>query len=59
MNVPVIFCTFAAAVLWWIGTGAGGWGPGAVGHSVKALAKPATAGSGAFAGVLSTPYGLS
>jgi hypothetical protein len=57
INVPVIFGAFAACVLWWIATGLDGWAPGAVGHSVAALAKPTTAGLGAFAGVLSTPYG--
>jgi hypothetical protein len=57
INVPVIFSTFAACVLWWIATGLDGWAPGAVGHSVAALAKPTTAGQGAFGGVLSTPYG--
>jgi hypothetical protein len=54
----VIFCTFAACVLWWIATGLDGWAPngGGVGNSVAALAKPATAGTGAFGGVLSTPF---
>jgi hypothetical protein len=58
INVPVIFCTFAACVLWWIATGLDGWAPngGGVGNSVAALAKPATAGTGAFGGVLSTPF---
>ena len=43
INVPVIFCTFAACVLWWIATGLDGWAPngGGVGNSVAALAKPA------------------
>ena len=56
INVPVVFCTFASAVFWWITTGLDGWAPGASGHSVATLATK-TAGSGAFAGVLSTPYG--
>ena len=58
INVPVIFCTFAACVLWWIATGLDGWAPngGGVGNSVAALAKPASAGTGAFGGVLSTPF---
>ncbi len=58
INVPVIFCTFAATVFWWIATGLDGWAPngGGVGNSVAALAKPATAGTGAFGGVLSTPF---
>jgi hypothetical protein len=58
INVPVIFGSFAACVLWWIATGLDGWAPngGGVGNSVAALAKPATAGTGAFGGVLSTPF---
>jgi hypothetical protein len=58
INVPVIFGAFAACVLWWIATGLDGWAPngGGVGNSVAALAKPATAGTGAFGGVLSTPF---
>ncbi len=58
INVPVIFCTFGVSVLWWIATGLDGWAPngGGVGNSVAALAKPATAGTGAFGGVLSTPF---
>lgn len=41
-----------------IATGLDGWAEngGGVGNSVMALADPATAGSGAFAGVISTPY---
>ena len=58
VNVPTIFTTFAGTIFWWLATGADGWVPGAVGHSVKSLASPATAGSGAFGGVLSTPYGF-
>lgn len=56
MSVPVIFCTFASAVFWWIATGLDGWAPGG-GGSLHALASPKTAGFGAFGGVLSTPYG--
>jgi hypothetical protein len=58
INVPVIFGAFGACVLWWIATGLDGWAPngGGVGNSVAALAKPATAGTGAFGGVLSTPF---
>jgi hypothetical protein len=46
-------------VFWWIATGLDGWADhgGGVGNSVQALAKPATAGAGAFGGVISTPYG--
>jgi hypothetical protein len=58
INVPTVFCSFAACVFWWIATGLDGWAPngGGVGNSVAALAKPATAGTGAFGGVLSTPF---
>lgn len=61
INVPVIFCSFAACVLWWIATGLDGWAPGASGHSValivhSSVAKPGAA-FGAFYGVISTPYG--
>ena len=56
INVPVVFCSFASGVFWWIVTGLDGWAPGASGHSVATLATK-TPGSGAFAGVLSTPYG--
>ena len=53
------FPAFAAVFLWWIATGLDGWATngGGVGNSVAALGKPATAGSGAFGGVLSTPWG--
>ncbi len=55
--VPAIFGAFAATVFWWIATGLDGWAKdgGGVGNSVSALGKPATAGAGAFGGVLSTP----
>ena len=55
--VPAVFGAFAATVFWWIATGLDGWAKngGGVGNSVAALAKPATAGAGAFGGVLSTP----
>lgn len=58
MNVPVIFCAFASTVFWWTATGLDGWAPngGGVGKSVAALTHPATAGQGAFGGVISTPY---
>ena len=59
LNVPVIFTAFAACIFWWIATGLDGWAKhgGGIGKSVAALSKPATAGTGAFGGVLSTPYG--
>ena len=59
INVPVVFGAFAANVMWWIATGLDGWAKhgGGTGKSLAALAKPATAGTGAFGGVLSTPYG--
>lgn len=57
--VPGVFGAFAAAIFWWIATGLDHWAPagGGVGNSVEALADPLTAGTGAFGGVLSTPYG--
>ena len=57
--VPGIFGAFAATIFWWIATGLDNWAPfgGGVGNSVAALGKPATAGAGAFGGVLSTPIG--
>jgi hypothetical protein len=56
--VPATFGAFAAVFFWWIATGLDYWleNGGGVGNSVEALADPATAGSGAFGGVLSTPY---
>lgn len=55
---PGVFVAFAAVVLWWFATGLDGWAEngGGVGNSVEALGDPATAGSGAFGGVLSTPF---
>ncbi len=57
-NVAATFPPFASVIFWWIATGLDGWAPGGggVGNSVAALGKPATAGAGAFGGVLSTPY---
>lgn len=57
-NVAATFPPFASVVFWWIATGLDGWAPGGggVGNSVAALGKPATAGAGAFGGVISTPY---
>jgi hypothetical protein len=57
--IPATFAAFASVVFWWIATGLDGWADkgGGVGNSVKALSSPATAGAGAFGGVISTPYG--
>lgn len=54
------FPAFASVFLWWIATGLDGWAPngGGVGNSIEALGDPATAGTGAFGGVLSTPWGM-
>jgi len=56
--IPATFGAFASVVFWWLATGLDGWAEngGGVGNSVMALGDPATAGSGAFGGVLSTPY---
>lgn len=56
--VPATFGAFASVFFWWIATGLDFWAPagGGVGNSVKALGDPASAGLGAFGGVLSTPY---
>jgi hypothetical protein len=58
-SIPMTFAAFASCVFWWIATGLDGWADhgGGIGNSVQALAKPATAGTGAFGGVISTPYG--
>jgi hypothetical protein len=62
VNVPTIFVTFGGTVFWWLATGADGWVAGSPTHSpagvAVALAHHTTAGSGAFSGVLSTPYGF-
>jgi hypothetical protein len=57
--IPGTFAAFASVFFWWIATGLDHWAAagGGVGNSVAALGKPATAGAGAFGGVLSTPYG--
>lgn len=57
--VPGIVAAFATTLLWWMATGMDGWAPGGggVGNSVEALGDAATAGTGAFGGVISTPYG--
>lgn len=53
------FPAFASVFVWWIATGLDGWAPngGGVGNSIEALGAPATAGTGAFGGVISTPWG--
>ena len=53
------FPAFAACFGLWVATGLDNWAPngGGVGSGLSSLAKPATAGSGAFGGVLSTPFG--
>jgi hypothetical protein len=62
LNVPTVFVTFAGTIFWWLATGADGWVAGSPTHSVAgigaALKAGTTAGSGAFSGVLSTPYGF-
>ena len=53
------FPCFAAVFLWWIATGLDGWVPngGGTENTAAALGDPATAGIGAGAGLLSTPWG--
>jgi hypothetical protein len=62
LNVPTVFVTFAGTIFWWLATGADGWVAGSPTHNpagiVAALKAGGTAGSGAFSGVLSTPYGF-
>ncbi|CAN5344353.1 hypothetical protein BH11ACT8_BH11ACT8_04670 [soil metagenome] len=57
LYVPATFGAFAATFFWWTATGLDGWAAdgGGVGNSLRALADPATAGAGAFGGVISTP----
>lgn len=52
------FPCFAACFGWWVATGLDNWAPngGGVGSGLARLSSPATAGAGAFAGVLSTPF---
>lgn len=56
--VPASFGAFASTFFWWTATGLDYWAPdgGGIGNSVKALGDPATAGAGAFGGVISTPF---
>ncbi len=55
--VPAAFGSFASVVFWWVATGLDGWyeGGGGTGNTIAALGDPATAGTGIFGGVLSTP----
>ena len=57
--IPGTFGAFASVFFWWTATGLDKWAPGGggTGNSVKALGDPATAGAGAFGGVISTPIG--
>ena len=57
--VPAAFGAYASVIFWWFATGLDNWAAdgGGIGNSVEALGDPATAGQGAFGGVLSTPYG--
>jgi len=57
--VPAAFGAYASVIFWWFATGLDKWAidGGGVGNSIEALGDPATAGAGAFGGVLSTPYG--
>lgn len=56
--VPGVFGAFAAVFFWWTATGLDYWQPdgGGVESGLESLGDPATAGTGAFGGVLSTPY---
>lgn len=55
--VPATFGAFASVFFWWTATGLDYWAPdgGGIGNSLNSLADPATAGAGAFGGVISTP----
>ncbi|RHW29144.1 DUF1097 domain-containing protein [Nocardioides immobilis] len=57
--VPASFGAFAAVFYYWIATGLDFWTPGGGGseNTVNSLSDPATAGTGAFGGVISTPFG--
>ncbi len=49
------FPCFAAVFLWWIATGLDGWVPG--GGGLENSLEAGKAGAGAFAGLISTPWG--
>jgi Protein of unknown function (DUF1097) len=54
------FPCFAATFLWWIATGLDGWVPNGAGSgafSAASKATPPTTGTGAAAGLISTPWG--
>ena len=57
--IPATFGAFASVFFWWTATGLDKWAPGGGGaeNTVQALGDPATAGAGAFGGVISTPFG--
>ncbi|WP_337191795.1 DUF1097 domain-containing protein [Nocardioides flavescens] len=57
-HVPATFGAFASVFFWWTATGLDHWAPGGggTGNTLSSLADPATAGAGAFGGVISTPY---
>ncbi len=52
------FVIFGGLFGLWVGSGADNWAPngGGVGSGIARLTDPATAGTGAFGGVLSTPW---
>jgi hypothetical protein len=56
--VPGTFGAFASVFFWWTATGLDYWfaDGGGIGNSVNALGDPASAGTGAFGGVISTPF---
>lgn len=56
--VPATFGAFAAVFFWWTATGLDYWASdgGGIGNSLTSIADPATAGAGAFGGVISTPF---
>ncbi|MGU3438133.1 DUF1097 domain-containing protein [Actinomycetes bacterium M1A6_2h] len=58
-SVPASFGAFASVFFYWIATGIDFWFPsgGGARNTVEALAEPAAAGTGAFGGVLSLPFG--
>jgi hypothetical protein len=60
LYVPAAFGAFASVFFWWTATGLDYWAPhgGGIGNSLTQIGNPATAGAGAFGGVLSTPYGF-
>lgn len=59
LSVPASFGAFASVFFYWTATGLDFWFPSGGGgpNTVAALADPTTAGTGAFGGVISMPYG--